>query len=118
MEKKIEERDWPPLLPRLERPLAFPLNSHRMNELIKWLTPDRIRMGYSMAKEVMAEWSDTPALDIRLTIGVSRQTVYNWMNGVHRPSRAQVAFLDYVFSDLLGVDWPTRVDQRLTGQQG
>jgi len=102
----------------MEKKLNTPyfLLSERFEELNDWQSPERLKMGYRLAKETLRQDSESPALDLLLQIGVARQTMYNWTAGNSRPYKIYLEKIDSVFSRILGDDWPEKVDRKLTEQ--
>lgn len=49
---------------------------------------DSTLLGVTLGKLCIEQ--DIPVVDIAETMGVSRQTIYNWFCGIHEPQAAQV----------------------------
>lgn len=90
-----------------------PLLNSRYDDLQRWLTPEKIKMGWKLAKGKLASRSKHPSFDLALAIGVDRRTVYHWTTGTHRPHQLSLVHIDAAFSRILGEDWPEQVDRVL-----
>ena len=90
-----------------------PLLNRRYDDLKRWLTPEKIKMGWVLAKKKLALHSHHPSFDLALAIGVDRRTVYHWITGTHRPRQLSLVHIDAAFSRILGEDWPEQVDRVL-----
>lgn len=92
-----------------------PLVNPRYDELERWITPERIKKAWEIAKEEMAKQSRYPTLQLSFMIQVERRTIYGWTSGAHRPQRLSLVHLDDTLSRVIGEDWPAMVDRALEG---
>jgi len=91
-----------------------PTLSARHAQLKGWLSKDRLRVAWQLAKTELAKTSSYPSQELAYEIGVERGTIYRWLNGKHKPTQLSFVRIDAAFSQVLGDRWMQRVDRALT----